>query len=116
MKFKLKNTNDTKLCIELNYILLFEAKSYTYLDFKIYREYFPADMWLNSKRVLNIFDELEKYLLNMNRKLFEEITYAKYYFLKLLMTYFLKETSFTYKNIYKTKEEINLKKKQIIII
>ncbi|UWV81652.1 glycosyltransferase [Mycoplasmopsis cynos] len=115
MKFKLKNTNDTKLCIELNYILLFEAKSYTYLDFKIYREYFPADMWLNSKRVLNIFDELEKYLLNMNRKLFEEITYAKYYFLKLLMTDFLKETSFTYKNIYKTKEEIHEKRSKLLL-
>nr|WP_322958971.1 glycosyltransferase family 2 protein [Mycoplasmopsis canis]WQQ12364.1 glycosyltransferase family 2 protein [Mycoplasmopsis canis] len=110
LKYKTKNLNDTKMSVEINYILMLEAKSYTYLDYRIFRENFPSDMWLSSKKSLNMFEDIEKYLVISNRKLFEEIRYAKYYFIKLLMTAFLKETNFTYKNIFKTKDDISEKR------
>ncbi|WP_117275306.1 glycosyltransferase family 2 protein [Mycoplasmopsis edwardii] len=105
-KYKIKNYVDTKMCVELTYLLMLEAKSYSYLDYRVFREYFPEDIWLNTKKSMTMFDEIEKHLNLTNRKLYEEIRYAKYYFLKLLMTAFFKETSFTYRSIYKTKEEI----------
>ncbi|SYV97364.1 Uncharacterised protein, partial [Mycoplasmopsis edwardii] len=33
------------MCVELTYLLMLEAKSYSYLDYRVFREYFPEDIW-----------------------------------------------------------------------
>ncbi|WP_027120975.1 glycosyltransferase family 2 protein [Mycoplasma leonicaptivi] len=115
-KYKQKIINDSKICLELNYQLLFEAKTYLYLDFRIHREYFGSDVVLNTKTINETFDNLLNQLDMQNRKLYEEVRYAKLYFVKLILTAFLKETTFRYKKLYpNSKEEIKEKRSNLLL-
>ncbi|ATO30908.1 glycosyl transferase [Mycoplasmopsis bovirhinis] len=106
LNYKFKTINNNKMCLELTYMLFLEAKTYMYLDYKIFREYFPTDIWLNTKNYVSVFDNVQSILEARQINLIDELLYAKYYFVKLLLTAFLTETKFMYRNIYKTKEDI----------
>ncbi|RIV16407.1 glycosyltransferase [Mycoplasmopsis gallopavonis] len=109
-------TNDSKICLLVNYLLLLEAKDYKYLDFRIYREYFGSDLWLNTKNFIATFDILNNFLITQKREVKEEINYAKYYFLKLILTGLLSETTYFYSTLkYFKNSEINITRSQKLI-
>lgn len=115
MKYKVENKNDTKFCLEVMYMLMFEAKKYIYLDYRIFKENLGSDVWLVSNHFLRTFNLLISYLKNSNIKLTQELTYAKYYFLKLILSGILSGTTFAYKNIWSEKNEISEKRSQLLI-
>ncbi|VEU70420.1 glycosyltransferase [Mycoplasmopsis glycophila] len=113
---KIKYTNDSKLCTMVNYLLLMEAKTYTYLDFRIYREYFDADMWFNSNNFLNTMKAIEQISEEKNLHIKEEIRYATYYLLKILISGFFIETSYLHKTLkYLKNSEINYTRNKKLI-
>ncbi|WP_158763887.1 glycosyltransferase [Mycoplasma sp. NEAQ87857] len=114
-KYKVVNSNDSKLCIGIMYLLMLNAKTYMYLDYRIWREYFDSNIWFNSKNFLNEFSSILQYINTKDIKRSEEVIYAKYYFLKILLTAFLTETSFMYKKFkYFGKDEINEKRSALL--
>ncbi|QCZ36613.1 glycosyltransferase [Mycoplasma nasistruthionis] len=115
LKYNIETTNDTKMCIELNYALMLEAKKYKYLDYRLNREFISSDLWLNPSAFLKTFNVLEKNVKQFYPKLTDEIKYAKYYFIKLLLTGFLSETYFVYRHFYKT-DKANLEEKRSKIL
>ncbi|WLP85855.1 glycosyltransferase [Mycoplasma seminis] len=116
MKYKPQVSNDTLMCIELNYILLMEAKKYKYLDFRIIREFISSNTWFNTKVSLESFHAIEAKAQHMNLKIQEELKYAKYYYVKLLLTGFLSETYFVYRHFSKTdKEQLEEKRSELLI-
>ncbi|VEU75915.1 glycosyltransferase family 2 protein [Mycoplasmopsis columboralis] len=114
VKYKPISNNDSKLCVEVNYMLLLSAKTYRYVDKRIIREYYGADIWLNTKNGLQSFAEVENYIKLQNLKLLEEIKYAKYYYLKVVMYGLLNSTTFMYRN-FKSKEEIEEKRSELLV-
>ncbi|QKT05327.1 glycosyltransferase [Mycoplasma sp. OR1901] len=115
-KYVPSNLNDTKMCVELNYILFSEAKTYMYLDYRVYREFINSNTWFNSRHVLDSFNNIENYYKEHNPKVLDEISYAKMYAIKLMLTGFLNETTFTYKRIYKYEKEQIQEKRSIMFI
>ncbi|TDV23266.1 glycosyl transferase family 2 [Mycoplasmopsis mustelae] len=107
LSYKPLNTNDTKMCVEINYILLLESKNYMYLNYGIYREFFESEIWFNSKRMLSSFDGIQKWITNSTslEKYENELNYAKLYFFKLLLTAFLKETTILYRYVYQSEKK-----------
>ncbi|MBN4083565.1 glycosyltransferase [Mycoplasma sp. CSL10137] len=116
VKYMPSNLNDTKMCVELNYILFSEAKTYMYLDYRVYREFINSNTWFNSRHVLDSFNIVENYFKENNPKILEEINYAKIYTIKLLLTGFLNETTFTYKRIYKYEKEQIQEKRSLTFV
>ncbi|MFV8467493.1 glycosyltransferase [Mycoplasma sp. 46852] len=115
-KYKPKVSNDTLMCLEVNYLLMMEAKKYKYLDFRIIREFISSDTWFNTKTALDAFRVIEENSKRMNLKIQEELKYAKYYFIKLLLTGFLSETYFVYRHFSKNdKEQLEEKRSKILI-
>ncbi|MHA0272874.1 glycosyltransferase [Mycoplasma sp. 48589B] len=115
-KYRPKVSNDTVMCLEINYLLMMEAKKYKYLDFRIIREFISSDTWFNTKTVLDAFRVIEDNAKRMNLKIQEELKYAKYYFVKLLLTGFLSETYFVYRHFSKTdKEQLEEKRSKLLI-
>ncbi|SJZ43318.1 glycosyltransferase [Mycoplasmopsis verecunda] len=115
-KYKPRITNDSIVCLELNYLLLMEAKKYKYLDFRIIRQYIPSDTWFNSKVLLDSFNVVDDNAKRLELKIQEELKYAKYYFIKLLLTGFLSETYFVYRHFSKNdKEQLEEKRSKILI-
>ncbi|MGZ9797141.1 glycosyltransferase [Mycoplasma sp. 4013] len=112
------NNYDTKMCIEINYILLLEAKTYMYLDYRIYREYFDSDIWFNTKYFLGSFNGIEKWMLNkpIEDRCAEEFIYAKSYFIKLLLTGFLTGTSLMYRTIFFNERSIIKEKRSKFLL
>ncbi|WP_426461565.1 glycosyltransferase family A protein [Mycoplasma hafezii] len=111
-KYNIEFTNDSKLCSYFVYLLMLEAKSYMYVDYRIYREYFGSDMWLNSKNFLISMNSVEQIFNSKGLKLNQELRYAKYYLLKLLITAFLTETSYLYKTFNFLDREFNEKRSE----
>lgn len=97
IKFKPSTVTDTKLAIELNYRLLLLAKTYSYIDIRIKREYFGVDNWINPHSFITKFDALEPFFKTSDRKLMHEFNYAKYFFIKIFLAGLLTDTN--YRNI-----------------
>ncbi|WP_406613643.1 glycosyltransferase [Mycoplasma corogypsi] len=108
-------TNDSKMCLFINYLLLINAKKYKYLDYRIWREYFGSDIWFNSKHFNDTFNYLEDLVVKNNCKLIQELKYARYYFIKLLLSGFLFESTFLSKNFkYFGKKDIIEKRSELL--
>ncbi|WP_036452951.1 glycosyltransferase family A protein [Mycoplasma buteonis] len=110
LKQNIDFTNDSKLCTFFVYLLLMEAKTYMYLDYRIYREYFGSDIWFNTKNYLVVMNEIEQIFATNNLKLTQELRYARYYLVKLLITAFLTETSYLYKTTRFLRSSFNEKR------
>ncbi|EIN15103.1 Glycosyltransferase [Mycoplasmopsis agalactiae 14628] len=89
-KFKLRELNDTKLQVYLNYLLLINASTYAYTNEVIVRENIQSDMWLAPNNFIYQFNELLSYVKMNNLKLQQEIKYAYYYFLQIFLAGLIK--------------------------
>ncbi|WP_027334858.1 glycosyltransferase [Mycoplasmopsis felifaucium] len=85
VKYKQKETNDTKFAIQLTYMLLIMSQTYVYVNKRIVRETIKSNIWLVPNNFINQFNEILSYLKINNIKLTEEINYAKMYFLSVFL-------------------------------
>ncbi|WP_025755475.1 glycosyltransferase family 2 protein [Mycoplasmopsis cricetuli] len=109
-----KTKNGSKICLELTYMLLLNAKTYKYIDKRIVREFYGPYIWLNTTNGIQTFDEIEKYIKIHSLDISQEIQYAKYYYLKIVMLGLLTDTTFVYRN-FKYKREIEQKRSDLLI-
>ncbi|WP_326495214.1 glycosyltransferase [Mycoplasmopsis felis] len=112
-----KNLNDTKMCVELNYLLLLNADTYFYLNYRIHREQFNSNIWFNTHKIAQSFENVEKITNSIWKDFWnDELAYAKYYLVKLVLTAFLNETFFLYKKFYKNQRSLIKERKTILMI
>ncbi|QNM93748.1 glycosyl transferase [Mycoplasma sp. Pen4] len=117
VKHHVVNTNDTKMCMEVNYILLLKAKTYKYLDYCLNREYIDESIWLIPSNVDKTFAYLENYAKINELKVSQELMYAYFYCLKILFSGFIHETYFFWRHFVsiKTIEELRIKRGKLAI-
>ncbi|UUD36630.1 glycosyltransferase [Mycoplasmopsis citelli] len=114
IKYKPIIHNDSKLCVEVTYMLLLSANTYKYINERIIREYYGANVWLNIKNELQSFQKIENHIKFHNLKVIQEIMYAKYYYFKIIMYGLLNSTTFVYRN-FKSKEQIKEKRSMLLV-
>ncbi|WP_324673263.1 glycosyltransferase [Mycoplasma sp. 888] len=114
IKYRPQISNDSIMCIEVTYTLLMNAKKYKYLDYRVKRDFISSDIWLNTQNYVKSFDIIKQIAKNQNLKINEELEYAKYYFLKLLLSGFLKANYFFYKLFNVQDDEVSEKRSSFL--
>ncbi|MEE3928463.1 glycosyltransferase [Mycoplasmopsis ciconiae] len=86
------SSTDNKFAIELNYLLLLNAKKYMYYDQRLKREYFDLETWLNPQGFLTSFNAIDPVFKLHSQKVTYEFDYLRAYFMKLFLPGLLKGT------------------------
>ncbi|QBF34487.1 glycosyltransferase [Mycoplasmopsis phocirhinis] len=95
MNYRVKEMNDTKFATELLYILLVNAESYLYWNISLVKEHISSSTWLAPNNFVAQFKIIENFINTNNLDLLSEITYAKLYFLQIVLLGFLNSRQFS---------------------
>lgn len=108
LKYKPSFTNDYNFAVELNYLLLMNAKTYSYNDRRIIREYINYDSWMNPKNFISQFKRIIEISKTKEMKITQELEYARIYFFQIILAGILGLASFINKDEYKEKKSYRL--------
>ncbi|UUM19588.1 MULTISPECIES: glycosyltransferase [unclassified Mycoplasma] len=106
--------SDSKLCVEINYILMLSASTYIYIDQRILKEYYGANILLSTKNEIKSFKQIRSFAQEKQLNLELELIYAQFYYLKIIMYGLLNATTFAYRN-FKSKEQIQQTRSSLIV-
>ncbi|MCS4537085.1 MULTISPECIES: glycosyltransferase [unclassified Mycoplasma] len=95
INYRVKEMNDTKFATELLYVLLVNASSYMYWNVSPVKEHISSSTWLAPNNFLTQFKIIENFITTNNLDLLSEITYAKLYFLQIVLLGFLNSREFS---------------------
>ncbi|WP_406614809.1 glycosyltransferase [Mycoplasmopsis hyopharyngis] len=116
LKYKPSFTNDYNFAVELNYLLLMNAKTYSYNDRRIIREYINYDSWMNPKNFISQFKRIIEISKTKEMKITQELEYARIYFFQIILAGILGLASFINKDEYKEKRSYRLVEELEVLI